>query len=111
MRVHASQKFRTLGMNNVKTFLTDKDMAQINAAISIWPNVHIQLCLWHIKWAVEQHLSSKKQIIQIRYNVQEAYNQCSIINPHWQPTIFCNINFSNNNSQIKSIAHTQVFCN
>ena len=32
-------------MNNVKTFLTDKDMAQINAAISIWPNVHIQLCL------------------------------------------------------------------
>ncbi len=61
--------------------------------------------LWHIKQAVEQHLSSKKQIIQIRYNAQEAYNQCSIINPHWQPTIFCNINFSNNNLQIKSTAH------
>src|SRR6266540_5746873 len=96
-------------MNNVKTFLTDKDMAQINAAISIWPNVHIQLYLWHIKRTVEQHLSSKKQIIQTRYNAQEVYNQCSIINPHWQLIIFCNINFSNNNSQIKSIAHTQVF--
>ncbi len=39
-------------------------MAQINAAISIWPNIHIQLCLWHIKQTVKQHLSSKKQIIQ-----------------------------------------------
>ncbi len=96
-------------MNNVKTFLTDKDMAQINAAISIWPNVHIQLCLWHIKRTVEQHLSSKKQIIQTRYNAQEVYNQCSIINSYWQLIIFCNINFSNNNLQIKSTAHTQVF--
>ena len=70
------------GMNNVKIFLTDKDMAQINAAISIWPNAHIQLCLWHVKRAVEQHLSSKKQILRIRYNAQEAYNQCSVIDPH-----------------------------
>ena len=48
------------GLNNVRIFLTDKDMAQINAAISVWPNAHIQLCLWHVKRAVDQHLSSKK---------------------------------------------------
>jgi len=94
------------GMNNVKIFLTDKDMAQINAAISIWPNAHIQLCLWHVKRAVEQHLSSKKQILRIRYNAQETYNQCSVIDPHWQPTIFCNINLSNNNLQTKSKDYT-----
>ena len=32
-------------MNNIKTFLINKDMAQINAAISIWPNTYIQLYL------------------------------------------------------------------
>ena len=48
-------------MNNVKIFFTDKNIAQINAAISIWPNIHIQLCLWHVKRAVEQHLSSKNK--------------------------------------------------
>jgi hypothetical protein len=101
------------GINNVKTFLTDKDMAQINAAISIWPNAHVQLCLWHVKRAVEQHLSSKKKIVQIRYNAQEAHNQCSVIDPYWQPSILCTINFSNNNSQIKqtkSKVHTQILC-
>ncbi|RGB26960.1 hypothetical protein C1646_674366 [Rhizophagus diaphanus] len=25
------------------------DMAQINAAMSIWPNAHVQLCLWHVR--------------------------------------------------------------
>jgi len=89
------------GINNLKLFLTDKDTAQINAAISTWTNAHVQLCLWHVKRAVEQHLSSKKKIIQIRYNVQEAHNQCHIIDPNWQQSIFCSINFSDNNSQIK----------
>ena len=101
------------GVNNVKIFLTDKDMAQINAAKSVWPNAHIQLCLWHVKRAVEQHLSSKKKIVQIRYNAQEAHSQCSVIDPCWQPSILCTINFSNNNSQIKqtkSKVHTQIFC-
>ncbi len=51
------------GINNVKIFFTDKDMAQINTIISIWPNAHIQLYLQHIKWIVKQYLSSKKQIL------------------------------------------------
>ena len=98
------------GMNNVKIFLIDKNMAQINMAISIQPNAHIQLCLQHIKRAVKQHLLSKKQILRIRYNAQKAYNQCSVIDSHWQPTIFCNINLLNNNLQTKSKDYTQVFC-
>jgi len=28
-------------MNNIKIFFTDKNIAQINAAISIWPNAYI----------------------------------------------------------------------
>ncbi|RIA84206.1 hypothetical protein C1645_784606, partial [Glomus cerebriforme] len=42
-----------IGVNNVKVFLTDKDMVQISAAVL------------HIKRAIEQHLSSKKQVIQL----------------------------------------------
>src|ERR1044072_186923 len=76
------------GLNSVKTFLTDKDMAQINAAILVWPKACIQLCLWHLKQTVEQHLSSRKQVVQIRYNAQEAYKQCPVIDPYWQPIIF-----------------------
>jgi len=84
------------GVNDIKYFLTDKDMAQINAAVSIWPKVCIQLCLWHVKGAVEQHLSSRKQVIQIRYNAQEAHKQCSAIDSRWQPIVFRSVNFSNN---------------
>jgi hypothetical protein len=103
------------GVNNVKTFLTDKDMAQIGAAVLVWPKVCIQLCLWHMKRAVEQHLSSKKQVIQMRYNAQEAHKQCSAIDPNWQPIIFQPVNFSNNSVntgiiQTKSKPQNQIFC-
>jgi hypothetical protein len=73
----------------------------------------VQLCLWHVKRAVEQHLSSRKKIVQIRYNAQEAHNQYSVIDPNWKQSIFCTTNFSNNNSQIRqtiSKAHTQILC-
>lgn len=32
-------------INDIKNFLTDKNMAQINTALLIWPNICIQLCL------------------------------------------------------------------
>jgi len=79
---------KTKGLNNIKTFLTDKNIAQIKATMLVWPKVCIQLCLWHLKRAVEQHLSSKKQVIQSWYNTQEAYKQYSVIDPSWQPIIF-----------------------
>ena len=42
------------GLTNLRFFLTDKDWAQINAAQQIWPNVKVQLCLWHLKKAVKK---------------------------------------------------------
>ena len=104
------------GLNNVKNFLTDKDMAQINAALLNWPNICIQLCLWHMKRAVEQHLSSRKQVTQMRYNAQEAYEQCSVIDPNWQPVVFQSVNFSNSTNdntkikQTKSKSSSQILC-
>ena len=35
------EALKIYGVNNVKIFLTDKDMAQIGAAVLIWPNVCI----------------------------------------------------------------------
>jgi hypothetical protein len=95
--------FKVHGANNIKYFLTDKDMAQINAAISIWPKVCIQLYLWHVKQAVEQHLSSRKQVTQIRYNAKEANKQCPVIDPQWQPIVFQSVNFSSNTNNTEVI--------
>ncbi len=39
------ETLKIYSMNNVKNFLTDKDMVQIGATVLIWPNVCIQLYL------------------------------------------------------------------
>jgi hypothetical protein len=49
-------------------FITDKDFAQISATRFVWSNIKIQLCLWHIKKAVEARLTNNKKPQQINYN-------------------------------------------
>ncbi|CAG8631837.1 27086_t:CDS:2 [Gigaspora margarita] len=33
----------------LRHFFIDKDFAQINASKEVWPNINVQLCLWHIE--------------------------------------------------------------
>jgi len=42
---------------SLKFFLIDKDFAQINAALQVWPLTKIQLCLWHIERAIYKRLA------------------------------------------------------
>jgi len=51
------QSLKEGGLTNLKLFLTDKDWAQINAALQVWPNIKVQLCLWHLKKAVSKRLA------------------------------------------------------
>src|SRR6185437_8488553 len=79
------------GLKEVKTILSDKDFAQISSGMAIWKNVEIQLCKWHLRHAIEQKLSSKFSNISSNYNAITAHQQCSIINPTWQPTQSTNL--------------------
>ncbi|CAG8694102.1 18760_t:CDS:2, partial [Gigaspora margarita] len=49
-------------------FITDKDFSQISAAKHVWKGIKIQLCLWHIKRAVETRLANNKKPQTINYN-------------------------------------------
>ncbi|RHZ59378.1 hypothetical protein Glove_364g89 [Diversispora epigaea] len=68
-------------------FVTDKDFAQISAAQFVWKNIKIQLCLWHIKKAVEARLANNKKLQQINYNGVAAQQLFSFINPLFRPTL------------------------
>jgi hypothetical protein len=98
---------KTKRLGNIQTVYTDKDLAQINAARATWSNVNIQLCLWHVKRAVEQKLSSRASQ-QSRYNPQDAHRLCSVIDETWQPIIFHSIN---NVSSKKIRSNSQQICN
>jgi hypothetical protein len=98
---------KTKRLGNIQTVYTDKDLAQINAARATWSNVNIQLCLWHVKRAVEQKLSSRASQ-QSCYNPQDAHQLCSVIDETWQPIIFHSIN---NVSSKKTRSNSQQICN
>ena len=75
-------------------FITDKDFAQISAARHIWENIKVQLCLWHVKRAVEARLASNKKPQQINYNGEMTHELFSFIDPSFRPTskektLFC----------------------
>jgi len=55
---------------NPEFFLTDKDFAQINAALQVWPLIKIQLCFWHLKRAIK-----KKGLQMDRFRKQIATMQ------------------------------------
>ena len=68
-------------------FITDKDFAQISAARFVWNNIKIQLCLWHIKKAVEARMTSNKKPQQVNYNGIVAQRQFSFIDPSFRPSL------------------------
>ncbi len=68
-------------------FLTDKDFAQISAARFVWKNIKVQLCLWHIKKAVEARLSNNKKSQQINYDGIAAQQLFPFINPLFRPIL------------------------
>ncbi|CAB5375708.1 unnamed protein product [Rhizophagus irregularis] len=66
-----------------KRYSTDKDFAEINAAQTVWPEAHLQLCVWHIQRAIKQRLSSNKTSSYHSYNPKIAHEECSTIDPNW----------------------------
>ena len=68
-------------------FLTDKDFAQISAALRAWPSIKIQLCQWHMHRAIENKLKDSKKAQQIIYNPFVAHEKFSFIATTFIPTI------------------------
>ena len=79
-------QLKTLGLEP-EFFITDKDFAQISAARFVWNNIKVQLCLWHIKKAVEARLSNNKIPQQVNYNGIAAQQQFSFIDPLFRPSL------------------------
>ena len=78
---------KTLGLQFVDYFLTDKDWSQINAAKAIWNNCKIQLCLWHAKKAIKKKLADNSELKYNTYNSNEAHSKLPFINIQWSPII------------------------
>ncbi|CAB4438821.1 unnamed protein product [Rhizophagus irregularis] len=68
-------------------FITDKDFAQISAARFVWNGIKVQLCLWHVKKAIEARLANNKKPQQIIYNGIAAQQQFSFIDPLFSPSL------------------------
>lgn len=81
------QSHKECGLMNPKFFLTDKDWAQINSAQQVWPNVKIQLCLWHLKKAVNKRLADNKLPKISNYNAKLARMSFNFIDETFIPLI------------------------
>ncbi|CAG8524009.1 20256_t:CDS:2 [Gigaspora rosea] len=68
------QQLKTLGMDNITFFLTDKDFSQTSATQSTWPNAKVQICLWHLKKAIKKRLSDNTLPKTITYSSINAHN-------------------------------------
>ena len=42
------QALKERNLKDIPYILTDKDFAEINAAQTVWPEAHLQLCVWHM---------------------------------------------------------------
>ncbi|CAG8764527.1 15606_t:CDS:2, partial [Gigaspora rosea] len=90
--------------------MTDKDLAQISAVKTIWPDAYIQLCLWHLKRAIKRQLGLKKKPKKIRYLASTANAEFSFIDIDFypkdtsqQPTVQENFAFDDNESNNNEI--------
>ena len=72
---------------NLKFFLTGKDLAQVNAARQVWPNIKVQLCLWHLKKAVNKRLADNKLPKVNNYNAGLARMSVDFIDDTFVPLI------------------------
>jgi len=66
-------------------FLTDKDFAQINAALQVWPSTKIQLCLWHIERAINKRLADGSIPKTNSYNAELANTETNLVDVNFHP--------------------------
>ncbi|EXX52940.1 hypothetical protein RirG_248570 [Rhizophagus irregularis DAOM 197198w] len=78
------QALKERNLKDTPYILTDKDFAEINAAQTVWPETHLQLCVWHIQRAIKQRLSSNKTSFYHSYNPKIAHEECSTIDVNWK---------------------------
>jgi len=76
------------GLKYLQFFLSDKDFAQITAAQSIWSNIKIQLCLWHIKKALKKKLADNTPPKTINYSSYSAHEAFNFIDIEFYPSIY-----------------------
>jgi hypothetical protein len=74
------QYFRIEGKLTPSTTLTDKDLSEINAFRSQFPDAHHQLCYWHALRAVKKRLSILRRQ-PAYYNVENAHSYFPWISP------------------------------
>lgn len=79
-----------------KFFMTDKDKAQINAILTIFPGVHLLLCWWHVLHAWQQHFNIyafpelwKTLKEWIRISDDEVFDTCWSKIQRIAPSSFC----------------------
>ncbi|GBC36468.2 ATP-dependent DNA helicase PIF1 [Rhizophagus irregularis DAOM 181602=DAOM 197198] len=77
------QALKEQNLRNFPFILTDKDFSEINAAQTVWPQARLQLCVWHLRRAIKQRLSSNKIGTYYSYNPKVAHEECSSIDPSW----------------------------
>ncbi|KAK1222702.1 hypothetical protein PQX77_014446 [Marasmius sp. AFHP31] len=62
----------------------DKDLAEIGMAQRVWPDARIQICGWHMKKAVKEHIT-KAKLSTTPYKATDAHKVFSFINPTFVP--------------------------
>jgi hypothetical protein len=63
---------------------TDKDAAEIKAMRMVWPKAKHQLCLWHLKKAVQSRLS-KAKLSTVHYDPRTAHHEFPFIDVAFRP--------------------------
>jgi len=70
---------------NPEFFLTDKDFAQINAALQVWPSIKIQLCFWHLERAIKKRLADGSIPKTNSYNAELANMETNLVDVNFHP--------------------------
>lgn len=91
------QSLQNCGVSNLTYFITDKDFAQISAAQYVWPNVKIQICLWHIKKALKRRLADNTLPKSVTYSSYIAHETFDFINIEFHPPLPSTLNISRRN--------------
>ncbi|GBC25681.2 ATP-dependent DNA helicase PIF1 [Rhizophagus irregularis DAOM 181602=DAOM 197198] len=97
------QALKERNLKDTPYILTDKDFAEINAAQTVWPETHLQLCVWHIQRAIKQRLSSNKTSFYHSYNPKIAHEDTFTTNANeiWKECVGEIIQFCKNNDLLR----------
>ena len=64
--------------------LSDKDLSEINALRSVWPNADYQLCYWHVLRALRKRLAIRKRA-PAPYSIVQARSRFEFIDQWFMP--------------------------